>query len=586
MTQNPPIRNKEALARVKTLTRVYASAAREMERTLRDAALTDAARWRMEQHLSQVRAIIDALNGAVAAQVPGIVGPMYQEGVDLARRALQEGGVRMTGWGLDTGVNTGAMQAISDQMTQDLLVANGGLENAARRLLTRTQQVKTEERAINELVARGVVEGQTRGQLARNLREQIVQDLNGAAKVTAGGRRYDPGYYATMVSATRMREAATAGVITTSVEVGVTLFKVSIHEGACEDCQKWQGKVFSLGGGDKRFPELKRRPPFHPNCEHVLLPFVEERYTDRELASVARVSNDPGYITSTSDWEAARKGAKLPDKPRDFEGERAARRKGRRVTVSKPTAPAPPPAKAKPKAAKTAAKDPVSQWKAQREAARAASTPTGRKDAERRVSEMLARGAQAKYRRGLLTNDAAHRQAMKTDIRFPKSIPDDRAMDMCATLGELEAEAERLGIPPIRGMQFQARGCTMDMDNFGVLGVSPSNLERAARSADEKGPVSSILSARFPAKDRTRVNMYHEFGHHVHFQRQEKDGFMDRLGSAWKGSDKGKSSASHYAGYNEQEWFAENYGAAMMDRWDLVDPNPDLRALLREVIPT
>ncbi|MFA5337656.1 MAG: phage minor capsid protein [Candidatus Omnitrophota bacterium] len=52
---------------------------------------------------------------------------------------------------------------------------------------------------------------------------------------------------------------------------GIDLVQVDAHSGACEICQSYQGKVYSISGNDKDFPKLQERPPYHKGCRHIIL---------------------------------------------------------------------------------------------------------------------------------------------------------------------------------------------------------------------------------------------------------------------------------------------------------------------------
>jgi len=326
MTQNPRIVNAFSLERMKMLITTYAAATDEMIELLKSAAITPAAAFRIEEHLARARAVVDALNASVATHTGPIIQGYWNEGVSFAKKALTDQGVR-----IGPGLNFGGVQAVTDQMSMDLLEANGTLDNSARRILRKTQQTKTAEAAINRNVAQGIVQGKTRREMVRDMQRTIFKDIEEGARVRAGGRNFDPSYYAEMVAHTRHREAVTESIVETCVDAMVELFQVSVHEGACVVCQGLQGKVYALGGADERFPTLDKRPPFHPNCEHILLPFVVERYDDEELAGYAKMSRDPGFITSRADWEAARKGGALRKEPIDFEAQKREREKQRKA---------------------------------------------------------------------------------------------------------------------------------------------------------------------------------------------------------------------------------------------------------------
>jgi len=222
-------------------------------------------------------------------------------------------------------LHTGAIQVVADQMAMDLLGANGALGDHARRVLRQARAAKLEESTINEVIGRGLVQGETLLQTSRNLRREIQKNLEGGAKVEVHckdgkTRLYDPDYYAEMVAQTRTREATTQANINGAVEFGVTLFQVSFHEGACDYCVPFQGKVYSLDGKEGGFPKLEEKPPYHPWCRHVLVPFVAEAKREQEVEALRAASNNQSLeITSNAAYrEIVKSGGKQTMSPLGF----------------------------------------------------------------------------------------------------------------------------------------------------------------------------------------------------------------------------------------------------------------------------
>ncbi len=48
------------------------------------------------------------------------------------------------------------------------------------------------------------------------------------------------------------------------------LIQVSSHNTGCDICQRFEGKIFSITGADKRFPILTDVPPFCDSCRHSI----------------------------------------------------------------------------------------------------------------------------------------------------------------------------------------------------------------------------------------------------------------------------------------------------------------------------
>lgn len=98
-------------------------------------------------------------------------------------------------------------------------------------------------------------------------------------------------------------------------ELGTDLCYMGWHGTSCAVCAKYQGRVYSISGEDKRFPALpdfiKRIGSVHEGCRHRLRPFVfhDERdtifYQDRDVP-VFRASWRPFIDDRTEEDKAAR----------------------------------------------------------------------------------------------------------------------------------------------------------------------------------------------------------------------------------------------------------------------------------------
>ena len=95
----------------------------------------------------------------------------------------------------------------------------------------------------------------------------------------------------------------------TSLQYGNDLVQVSVHamnEPPGDICYQYQGRVFSISGNDPNFPQLTDRPPFHPNCEHVLLPVDKEtlqsRLGDAGFKNIVDLSNSSKKIDNSNQF--------------------------------------------------------------------------------------------------------------------------------------------------------------------------------------------------------------------------------------------------------------------------------------------
>jgi hypothetical protein len=195
-----------------------------------------------------------------------------------------------------------------------------------------TQQRLVAEQQIAHLIAEGRIEGLGPRELGRRIRatlqdgasgrlEGVVSDtLRADLEATARGeyigitcrdgkfRRYNLKSYSETVAQTATRQAASEGAIASTVAVGGDLVQISVHSGACPECEAIQGNVYSLTGETEGFPILADEddPPIHPHCEHVLIgvdaDFLRERGAYENLQAFS--SNPDRTVASVGEYQA------------------------------------------------------------------------------------------------------------------------------------------------------------------------------------------------------------------------------------------------------------------------------------------
>lgn len=296
--------------RLNELKNLYRRAERQLQRQLTTGTVTAFEGVRMGAQLKQVKALLAAVNAESRVITRAAVGAAYEQGVVDGISGLRPLGVEANVADVSMGnrIHSDAVSVITDQMAIDLIEANRSIELNVRRFLRETQQRVLEERRVNDLLARGLIQGETRRVTSSKLAEQFQKRLADGKFVTVNGRHYTPEYYSELVTRTRTREAVTEGTLNAAGEYGIDLFQVSVHEGSCDMCLEWQGKVYSRSGADARFPALYRKPPFHPNCEHTLLPvtasYLERRGELEKLATFSRgkaiADGQTGYLAVVS----------------------------------------------------------------------------------------------------------------------------------------------------------------------------------------------------------------------------------------------------------------------------------------------
>lgn len=207
----------------------------------------------------------------------------FRDAKNLARDYLAKIGIKR-GKARDL-FQINAIQAIiEDAMSLFKNAAAGGM-NQVRQLFRATQQRLISELAINNAVAAGMIESNTitgvKSALEKSLIQKLVKDgrVLTTNTITGATRSFEPEYYAEMVARTRTREAQSLGVVNSCLEFGVDLVKVSSHNTISPQCIPHEGKIYSISGSTAGYEKYEgnNRVGYHPNCVHVITPYVINR---------------------------------------------------------------------------------------------------------------------------------------------------------------------------------------------------------------------------------------------------------------------------------------------------------------------
>lgn len=135
------------------------------------------------------------------------------------------------------------------------------------------------QKATEEAVGLKLATNETLKECKKNILKNFAE--NGITAIKTKNNRYiRMDAYANMVARSTTREVTNTATILQVSELGYDLVKISEHPGACPICQKYEGRVYSISGKDKRFPRLdvafsSGYANIHPNCRHVLEPYIE-----------------------------------------------------------------------------------------------------------------------------------------------------------------------------------------------------------------------------------------------------------------------------------------------------------------------
>jgi len=155
---------------------------------------------------------------------------------------------------------------------------------------------------INKMIGRGIVKGETRRQVSARLTKAIKEQIGDGSKRKINGKLYDPGSYAELLARTRTREATTMGTKTFANQYGVYLHQVTVHERACGYCQQFHCKVYAIVEGTG-FLMLDEEPPYHPNCECNLVPYLPAEEDDAEMRALKELSNSDTVLRGQDGYD-------------------------------------------------------------------------------------------------------------------------------------------------------------------------------------------------------------------------------------------------------------------------------------------
>lgn len=306
---NPPDPAEFLEARISALRDLYAKKLKEIQRALSSDQISDFKRWRQTEILSEINIIVKDLNDATAVWSAAAAQDSYEAGLEHVSQTVKSYGIDGA-INFGNRINTQSVAVMADLLASDFVSANNSIAQVARRYVRLTQQNVISERVINQEIANAVLGGETRRDTSNAILKRLRKNLGEGKLLNINGRYYDPAKYAELLARTRTREAVTQGILNSAAAFGMDLVQVSAHSHPDPDpCSPYQGKVFSISGTHPRFPQLTKRPPFHPNCKHVLTPVDEATLKERgQYDALVKFSNSKREVTSFKDYNDLLKG--------------------------------------------------------------------------------------------------------------------------------------------------------------------------------------------------------------------------------------------------------------------------------------
>lgn len=240
---------------------------------------------RKQQLLKQIQSILMDLSENAAQTSREIIETSYQYGAAEAIKQLVNQGIAedLIEPTIKTVIHKAAVQAILDETFYRILEANDNmLEDVKERIEDITKRANS----------RSLIQGVSKRQAVKDaVAELLESDITGI--IAKNGARIPADKYMANVIHYNMRKAHVEGSINKQTEAGFDLVYINKVGITCDRCAKYQGRVYSLSGEDKRFPKLEVKPPFHGWCVHSSSAWVEEYHDELDVKKTIRESNKP-----------------------------------------------------------------------------------------------------------------------------------------------------------------------------------------------------------------------------------------------------------------------------------------------------
>lgn len=266
--------------------------------------------------LKQITAELKKLKKATPELVKQLVLEGYTTGIEDAVQDILKAGMPKPAYNLFSRINTQHINLIV-QNTVDSL--NQAVNIVGRRLEDEIRQAGLRATSLKDAT----------GGTVKEMQKDLVKRLLGLDLKQPNGKigvRYKNGTvvsldkYAEMVSRTTPAEAQNKAKVVQGVEWGYDLVRFTSFFPTCEDCAKYQNRVYALSeeaacgkykgvnGEPLAFPLLYKTAlvhgyeTIHPNCRHRFSILPAAAYSRKELAEFSRKSMQP-FEDTRSDAE-------------------------------------------------------------------------------------------------------------------------------------------------------------------------------------------------------------------------------------------------------------------------------------------
>jgi len=249
-----------------------------------------------EALLAQVNAKLLDLKRIGGQWVETAVPEAYQEGLDQANKSIRDQ-YRKAGEPFPefpesfSVVHQESILSLIDS-TRD--VFDGLIYHTGRSVKDAIKIWNTE--VIKEKISAGWTIKKTQQKLVEYLKDEGFKAVT--FKRNGKDVSMDLASYAAMVARSTTREATNQASMRQAKEVSGDLIKMSSHIPCCDICFPLQGRVYSITGKTPGYPQLDQAftsgyANIHPNCKHVINPYIAKFKSPAQLKKDKEFSNRP-----------------------------------------------------------------------------------------------------------------------------------------------------------------------------------------------------------------------------------------------------------------------------------------------------
>lgn len=260
---------------IKDLTAITAKFDATVREQIIDVVTSHASRTKINQALVELRKEAQGTQAQVQKWLDKSIPEAYATGMRQTDSVLKSAGIN-TGNQKITGklIMAGASdmrphyQAVTAMLQDAYLDFGQGMTS----IISKAQTTMTE--ALREQIRDRVVEGRVTGESVETIAKGIMaqaKERGYSALVDRGGRNWSLERYSDMLSRTHIMRANNEGTLMRAVDWDIDIVEISDHATESKICIPYEGNIYSISGNSKNYEKLPATPPFHPNCQHVML---------------------------------------------------------------------------------------------------------------------------------------------------------------------------------------------------------------------------------------------------------------------------------------------------------------------------